>query len=463
VRNPDARRRHAPVRRLAARIVLDALEGRGAARTLLDRTIARERFGPRESALLTELVYGTVREAPLLDALLDACSARGLERTPAEVLAALRVAAHQLVFLEHVPPAVAVSEAVDEIRAPHLRKFANGLLRAVGRLVAGRSSSDEPPGDVPPTRRLPGRERGWVLLAEDVLPDLTRDPASWLALATAHPLELARGWIARFGFERALEVCRAGNAPAPVVLRANLVRTARDTLVDELRSSGIVARAGGRPEAIVLEGAGEVTKLACFREGRASVQDETAMSVAPLLGHRPGERVLDLCAAPGGKATHLAELRGDRGLVVATDASGARLERVRENVARLGLLSVWVAAEEEPPGATGFDAVLADVPCSNTGVLRRRVEVRSRLSSLERASLLALQARLLRVALARTAPGSRLVYSTCSIEEPENEAQVRALLAERPDEVALESDQLVLPHRGGGDGGYAALLRRRPF
>jgi 16S rRNA (cytosine967-C5)-methyltransferase len=234
-------------------------------------------------------------------------------------------------------------------------------------------------------------------------------------------------------------------------------------LLAELLAAGVTALARARPEAIVLEGAGDVGKHASVSEGRASVQDETAMSVAALAGVRPGMRVLDLCAAPGGKATHLAELMGDRGLVVATDASGARLERVRENVARLGLRSVWVAELEDgqPPGSTPYESVLADVPCSNTGVLRRRVEVRGRVGSLERASLLELQAKLLRLALARTAPGGTLVYSTCSIEDDENEAMVKALLAERPGEVELASEHLVLPRRGGGDGGYAAVLKRR--
>jgi 16S rRNA (cytosine967-C5)-methyltransferase len=449
------------VRALAATIVRDVSAGSAAARTRLDHAKGLDQG--RERALLTELVYGTLRHLDTLDHLLEGLAPRGLDRVPPDVLASLRVAAYQLVFLDHVPAAVAVSEAVESVRAPHLRGFANGVLRSLGRLVVSRTTDDAPPA-VPATRRLPGRERGWVLLREDVMPDPEREPASWLALATAHPEGLVRRWIARFGFERALGVCRAGNSPPPLALRANVLRTTREALLAELARAKIEARPGERPEAVLVSGAGDLTEHPFFREGRATVQDETAMGVAPLTGVKAGARVLDVCAAPGGKTTHLAELMGDRGLVVATDTDDGRLDRVRENAARLGLGSIWVVPltkeEPEPPGSTGFDAVLLDAPCSNTGVLRRRVEVRARVDALEPGPLHALQASLLRRALARVAPGGVLVYSTCSIEAEENEAPVRALVAADPS-LELRSERLTLPAVGGGDGGYAATIARR--
>lgn len=455
MKNDKKNDKRANVRGLAARIVREVGDG-AAARTKLDHVPGLE---PRERGLLTELVYGTVRHRDTLEFLVESASARGLEKVAPDLLATLLVAAYQLVYLEHVPAAVAVSEAVEQVKAPHLKRFANGLLRGLGRQVVRRIEDDAAPADVPATRRLPGRERGWVVLAEDLLPDAAREPAAWLSAATGHPSVLVRRWLTRFGFEKTLEVCRANNAPPPVCLRANTLKTTREELVTELAALG--ARAGlDAPEAVYLDHKGDPSKLPAFIEGRCTVQDETAMLVAPFARPKPGARVLDLCAAPGGKTTHLAELMKDEGRVIASDADGARLERVRENVARLGLRSVHplegdipLEGERGPP----YDAVLVDVPCSNSGVLRRRVEVRTRVDALERGPLLELQRGLLVRARALLAPGGVLVYSTCSIDEDENEAQVRAFLAAEPG-MRVERERATLPRRGGGDGGYVAAL-----
>jgi 16S rRNA (cytosine967-C5)-methyltransferase len=447
------------VRELAAGIARGVIEGRGAARTHLERAFAREMKEARERAFLTELVYGTIRHRATLDHLIESRATREIEKIQPEALAHIRVAAYQLLFLDNVPPAVAVNEAVERARAPALKGFVNGVLRALAALVEARTDD----ASAPWSRRIPGRERGWVVLREPVLPDAERRPAEWLALATAHPDRLARRWIARFGLERALEVCRANNAPPPVVLRANLLRGTRDELAAMMMKEGVETRPGVRPEALVASHTGDLTRLASFQQGLFTVQDETAMGVAPFLDPRPGERVLDLCAAPGGKATHAAELMRDAGIVVATDVEGGRLDRVRANAARLGLSCVVTFEVESAapvvPGAR-FERVLCDVPCSNTGVLRRRVEARERLADIDTAPLVRRQKEIAATAAERTAPGGVLVYSTCSIEEEENEAVAKDLVARFPD-FTLEEERLSLPSPAGGDGGYVARLRRR--
>ncbi len=453
------------VRALAAGIVRGVLAGRGAARAHLERAVARG-IEPRDRRLLTELVYGTIRHVGTLDLLLAACAKRGLGRVDEEVLATLRVGAYQLVFDERLHPGVVVDEAVEATSGrAHLRGFVNGVLRGLERKLAGRAAEDAPPEGVPSTRRLPGRAGGWVLLGEDLLPSAEADPAGWLAAACSLPLLHARALVERLGPEGALAVARAHNAPPPVFLRVNRLRTTREALLAKLAAAGLPASPGALPDSIRLEGSlGEGAHEALWA-GEATVQDETAMRAARLLDPQPGERIVDLCAAPGGKATYAAELLGDRGRVDAVDVDERRLARVREAAARLGLGAVRPhladPADPRPPeDEAPIDRVLVDVPCSNTGVLRRRVEARWRLPELDPVPLRALQARLLERAAELVRPGGVVVYSTCSIEPAEDEEQVRALLARRPD-LELVEEVATLPQVGGGDGGYAAKLRRR--
>lgn len=451
-------------RKLAAGIVRGVLEGRGAARTHLDR--AGDRLGPRDLGLVTELVYGVVRRVATLDAVLEGCARGGLARVEDDVLATLRVAAYQLLFLDHVPAAVAVSEAVESLKEPHLRGYVNGVLRGVGRALERRTQDDAVPAGVPSTRRLPGREHGWVILGLDLLPSAEKDPAAWLAAACSFPQALAAGWVARWGLEGALEVARAQNEAPPMTLRVNTLRTTREALLERLRASGLEAQPGALDSSVRLGSSLQSEALDVVDEGLAAIQDETAQRVAPLLEPRPGERVLDLTAAPGGKVAHAAELMADSGRLDAIDVDEGRLARVRDVVTRFGLKSVVVSIASEadprpPQDPRPIDRVLVDVPCSNTGVLRRRVEARWRLDELDWASLEAVQTRLLERALDLVRPGGVVVYSTCSIEAREDEERVRAVLARRPD-VTLEVEHLVLPTRGGGDGGYMARLRRAP-
>ena len=447
---------------MAGEIVRSVLAGRAAARTAVDR--AGQALSPRDTALLTELVYGAVRHAATLDHLLGRCARRGLGNVDEELLAHLRVGAYQLLFTR-VPAAVAVSEAVEAAgRQAHLRGFVNGVLRGLERKVAARRDEGPPP-DAPWTRRLPGRGVGWIVLSEPLLPDAELDPAAWLAVAASLPRAHAAALVERLGLEPALEVARGHNAPPPLFLRANLLRTTRDALLAELGEAGLAASATSLPEAVRVDGAAGAA-LAWVRAGAATVQDLTAQGVGRLLAPEPGERVVDLCAAPGGKATHLAELMEDRGTVEAIDIDPDRLARVRDAAARLGLTSVRAsladAEDPRPPDdPRPIDRALVDVPCSNTGVLRRRVEVRWRLAALDRPALLRLQARLLDRAAALVRPGGVVVYSTCAIDPDENEDQVAAFLA-RAGEFRLEDQASALPSMGGGDGGYAARLRRGP-
>jgi 16S rRNA (cytosine967-C5)-methyltransferase len=240
-----------------------------------------------------------------------------------------------------------------------------------------------------------------------------------------------------------------------LTLRCNPLRTTREALLSALVQAGLTAEVGDHPQAVRLREHAAVRDLPGYAEGWFSVQDESAMRVASALAPAPGSTVLDLCAAPGGKTTHLAELMGDRGRIVAWDADEERLKTVTALAGRLGLTSIE-SVREAPAGP--FDAVLVDVPCSNTGVLGRRPEVRWRLTPDDLRYLVPLQLRLLRLGCQRVRPGGVVVYATCSIEPEENGSVVRAVLRER-EGLRLEAEEEAVPGRPA-DGGYWARLRR---
>jgi 16S rRNA (cytosine967-C5)-methyltransferase len=242
-------------------------------------------------------------------------------------------------------------------------------------------------------------------------------------------------------------------------LRVNPLRSDRESVLAELRAAGIAALPAQLPESIRLSARARAESLPGFKEGRFSVQDESAQHAAALLDPQPGESVLDLCAAPGGKTTHLAERMRNTGRITAVDVDAERMARVETAASRLGLTSIetrLAAADASDVPAGPFDRILLDVPCSNTGVLGKRPEARWRISPEGIAELTIVQRRLLVAAIARLAPTGRLVYSTCSIEPEENEDVVRAALGDHP-ELKLLEERRHVPGQPA-DGGYLALI-----
>jgi 16S rRNA (cytosine967-C5)-methyltransferase len=292
-----------------------------------------------------------------------------------------------------------------------------------------------------------------------VLPDPVAQPVEYLAAGFALPGWLAERWLARYGLDECYRLGFWFAGPAPLTLRRNPLRAERAAFLEALGRAGLVALPGEHPQAVRLTDPVPVRELPGYLEGWFTVQDESAMRVASALAPAPGSSVLDLCAAPGGKATHLAELMADRGRVVACDVRDERLKTVSALARRLGLGSVETCllapdAGDVPPGP--FDAALVDVPCSNTGVLGRRPEVRWRLRPADLRQLVPLQTHLLRGAARRVRPGGAVVYSTCSIEPEENGAVVRRVLTEAGG-LTLEAEAETVPGRPA-DGGYRARL-----
>lgn len=427
---------------------------------LFDELPNTGRLSPADRRLALEIVSGVVRRRATLDAILAPHVRRPRHRVEDSLWVLLQMGAYQLVFLSAVPPHAAVDETVklaERIARPRWTGFLNGVLRAVSRSLTDETPTD-PAADVIPLTGDRYRRHG-----QPVFADPSEHPTDYVAAAFSFPSWMVTRWKTRFDFAEQLRLGFWFNTPIRPTLRVNRLKQSRDNLLDDLRAAGVAAVPGHRSESILLTGPAEIERLPGFAEGRFTVQDESAMAAAELLAPQPGQRVLDLCAAPGTKTTHLAELMADRGMIVAADIRTDRLKRIEENAKRLGIgiiepCLIRSDGRDIPRGP--FDAILLDVPCSNTGVLGKRPEARWRLRPQDLRELSEIGRRLLTRACDRLGDRGRIVYSTCSIEPEENLGVVNAVLSKR-DDMRLAGSTDHVPGQPA-DGGYQALLVKTP-
>jgi 16S rRNA (cytosine967-C5)-methyltransferase len=425
------------------------------------------RLNRRDRRFLTELVFGVLRHERTLDCIVAAHSDTKFDEIGPRAKEALRLGTYQLLYLDGVPPFAAIHETVAIVRDARARPFVNGVLRGIDRRVR-RVPLERDRGGASPQKRLQIGERKVCFFSEEVFADPERDLATHLAQLHSHPTELVARWLARHGEAKTKEMLAKSDEPPPLFVRANRLKATREQLIERLRAEEIACVEGGLGSSVrVLAPPHELVATRAFTDGLCTVQDETSMRVAPALHAKPTHLILDLCAAPGGKATHLAELTDDKATILAVDKSEERLEKLRESIARLGLKSIACmvadATAEDSVKAVApapFDRVLVDAPCSNTGVLARRPEAKSRFDASHLAELVALQKAILAQAYTRLFPGGLLAYSTCSLESEENEEQARAFVAAHPD-LELIEESLTLPAAGSGDGGYYAVVKRK--
>ncbi len=436
-----------PARAVAFAVLRRVFEQEAWADRALHGEARRAGLEARDRALATQLSYGTVQRVGTLDHLIAVLAQRPVERLQPPVLAALRLGAFQLAFLDGIAAHAAVGESVELAKAEAPRGA--GLVNAVLRRAA---------------------REGRALV--EALPDATPAEA---ALRHSYPPWIAERWFDDLGPAAARALMAAGNRPAEAALRANALRTTAAELAAELP---VASRpADDLPEGLVLEGAFDAFGSPLWEQGRFMPQSRAAMAVGRILAPQPGERVLDLCAAPGGKTTHLAALMEGRGAVVAVERHAGRAEALARTAARMGAGTVEVRTGDaaEPQEAGAYDRVLVDPPCSDLGTLASRPDARWRKQASSTASLASEQGAILRAGAAALRPGGTLVYSTCTISPAENEAVVEGLLAEREDFTAddLGSSEWslwqhgtrpmflqTLPHRDGTDGFFVARLRR---
>jgi 16S rRNA (cytosine967-C5)-methyltransferase len=392
---------------------LHALRAIHAGRSDLPSALARGRerlHDARDRALTLEIVTGTLRWQRALDHLIAGFSKRPLETLDEEVLLIVRLSLFQILHLDRVPAAAVVDDAVDLCRAVR-HSGATGFVNAILRTALRNR------GRLP----LPAR------------PDPTADQSArlaYLGITCSHPEWLVERWLDRHGFEAAERWVHFNNTSPRLTLRVNRLRVTRDALRASLAADGIVAE----PTAFAPYGL-TVTSgnpLGAPAGGSFVVQDEASQVVARAVAARPGERVLDLCASPGGKTTDMAADMGDTGLVIACDVRSRRMRLLRDTVESSGARSVrlvHVPASGALPFTAAFDRVLVDAPCSGLGTIRRDPDIRWHRSAIDLNDLAARQSQLLARAAGVVAPGGRLVYATCSSEPEENEQVVRDFLS----------------------------------
>lgn len=441
-------------RHAAFRTLLRIEKERSYADILIDRELKTGQLTGADRGLFTELVYGTLRQQGTLDHIIGQFSRTQVARLERAVHIIIRLGLYQIFFLDRVPVSAAVNEAVNlanEI-APKAAGFVNAVLR--------------------------NADRGRAVIR---YPDPGKEPAAYLASRHSHPQWLVEKWLAQLGFAEAEQLAATMSSAAPFTIRANRLKTNREELLHRLASEGLTVKpCRYAPDGIIITSAVSLPALPCFHEGLFTVQNEASQLAVLLMGTQPGDRVLDVCAAPGGKATYLAEITGRSGSVVACDRNLRKLQQLAETAARLGIENIVTTVMDGTKPSVSlaeaeFDQVLVDAPCSGLGVIHHNPEGKWWKEPTDPERLAVTQLAILENAARLLKPGGVLLYATCSTTEVENEQVIAQFLTGSPKFVIepvssrlqavaeMETERGFFrswPHRHGMDGFFAARLRK---
>jgi len=419
-------------------------------------------------AQATDLVFGVIRNLPAIDMLITKAGATPTERVHKKLINILRLGTYELVFAPKTVEYAIVNEAANLAGAVAGKKqigFVNAVLRNISRGIADRAA---PLADTDPVKILPQSPQAGCLFAEAILPDQNSHPAEHLSRAFSLPLWLVADWLDEFGPELTRQICFASNRAPNVFVRPNTLKISATALAQKFTANGIDFQMAEFGTTLKLKSHQPITELPGFAEGLFTVQDPAGARAVEILAPRPGWIVLDLCAAPGGKTVQMAQMMNNTGRIIATDIDRRRLQKVGQNCKRLGITIVDIVPYEQVQEviaeAGRCDAILLDVPCSNTGVLARRPEVRLRINRRAVAGLAQTQLQLLEKAARMISTGSKICFSTCSILNQENSEVVKQFLSTNTD-FTLDSENLTLPSPAsadsfGNDGAFSAILAK---
>lgn len=425
-------------REIASRVLLQRESGKDYVENLLEAALNGSGLGGPDRGLLQELVYGVVRWQATLDLLIARKTSGRTQKAGLQIL--LRLGLYQMFWLSRIPDHAAVNETVE---------------------IAKRMGFGAQSGFVNAVLRGYLRERE---ATERLLEELKQtDPA----LGYSHPKWLCDRWEKHFGRENLIRLLDWNNTPPPTFARVNTLWAEPNKLREQWEREKVEAKLipidwAGDTLVYELQSFPPLSTLPSFTAGLFYVQDPSTLLAVAELDPQPGETILDYCAAPGGKTTCIAERMKNRGTIVAHDTSTDRIKLIEENCTRLGVTCVQTALPSTLDSrlSTHYDRILIDAPCSNTGVIRRRVDLRWRIRETELARLRTAQLQLLRDAVPRLKPGGILVYSTCSLEPEENSEVVREFLKENPT-MYFQRERTLLPWENDVDGAYVARFVRQ--
>lgn len=408
-------------RDIALQVIFQVNEEGAYANLALDKMLAQApEIDGRDKALATELVYGSVKYRGRLDWILSHYAKVPVKKMDPWIRNILRQGLYQLVFLDKIPPSAAVNESVNLAKKYGKRgaeKFVNGVLRSAGRTMA-----------------------------ELVYPKRGKQPVQYLSVQYSFPEWIIGKWYKSYGLKNTEALCQYFNQPAPLWVRCNTLKITPEELRQQLEAQGLQVTVSEHiPEGLCIDGAMSLKSLPQFQQGYFTVQDESSMHVGYAAAVQMGQRVLDVCSAPGGKTTHLAQLMQNSGEIIACDIHPHRLKLIEENCQRLGITNVHTRLQDgerlNENFSETFDVVLVDAPCSGLGVLGRRADARwgKRLSDI--ASLAKLQQSILEQAAQITKIGGTLVYSTCTMTDEENMQVVEQFL-QKHNQFILDTESL---------------------
>ncbi|PSL51141.1 16S rRNA (cytosine967-C5)-methyltransferase [Salsuginibacillus halophilus] len=420
---------------------------------LVNDVIEKQRLSAEDAGLLTELVYGVLKQRPALDFYMTPFLKQKPSALDRRIQTILQLSLYQMAFLDRIPNRAAIHEGVNLAKA-NGRKGLSGMVNGVLRNADRKGLPD---------------------------PETIQDEWRRKEVQTGHPVWLLQLWANMFGKETAFEAAYCNLKKAPVTLRTNTLQQSREALQEILNEEGVATSFGKLAPEALITASGQPAKTEAFASGRFSIQDEASMLCARALDPKPGMQVLDACAAPGGKALHLMEWMQDEGFVTASDLHATKLPLIHEQAERLGLTSFALlprdARQLSNDFAEGaFDRVLVDAPCSGLGVIRRKPEIKAYPDSSHLKEFPPLQEEILHEAAKLVKPGGRLVYSTCTLNSEENEAVVKKFLHEAPgwkleedlaEKLGLQADAkkrtmagavTILPQDAGSDGFFIASL-----
>lgn len=441
------------VRELALEALEKLEQNQAYSNLLLTSVIKTNTLSDQDRGLLTELVYGTLQNKIALDYMLKPFIRKPNKVKP-WVIQLLRLSAYQMEYLEKIPDRAAIHEAVEIAKKrghEGIASFVNGILRSLQREGAPSFAEIE-------------------------------DPVLRLSTETSHPEWLVKEWVEAYGFETAEKICRIHLVPPKQTLRVNRIKADKETLLNEMENAGLEAEAGDlSPDAIKLL-KGSIASTEFFQNGQVSIQDESSMLVARALDPKPGETVLDACAAPGGKSAHIAELMKNEGSLTSLDLHRHKVKLIQEGAERLGLTIIDAQTMDarkagDAFGAERFDRILVDAPCSGFGVIRRKPDMKYTKTPEDSRRLSEIQLGILREIAPLVKKGGTLVYSTCTMDRTENEEVMHAFIQEHPEfepDLSLEKrlpekarpfvqdgSLQILPHYFGTDGFFISSMRKK--